>query len=217
MPLVALLGRKAHVSVQRAWGRYNECLVVRPLLTRSVTAMVGLVTGDAVAQMSAGGDFDAGRSVRVGLFALLINGPMCYKFYNFLDKVVYPANPTSWRAVAAKVAIDQMLFSPPLLCLYLSAMKTMEGRPWEAASTIKEKAVPCISAGLAFWVPAHVFNFKLIPDAYRTLAVVSFGVVWSAILSTISTPKTLTIRHLEEIPYKYIDTVHEMEKWSASI
>lgn len=84
--------------------------------------------------------------------------------------------------MATKVLIDQIMFSPPLLCVYLSAMKAMEGCPFEAKSTIEEKALPCITAGFGFWVPAHVVNFKVVPDAYRTLIVISLGVRTTTLL-----------------------------------
>lgn len=190
LPLVPPHTRKAVVATaslaRKLWAAYNHNLVVKPLVTRAASATVGLVAGDAIAQASSGERFDLARSLRVGLFAFCINGPLCYKFYTAVDRVVFPACPTSWRAVAAKTFIDQVVFSPPLLCVYLGLMKAMEGKPHESLSTIREKAWPCSSAGFAFWVPAHIVNFKLIPDAYRSLAVVSLAMAWTAILSTIS-------------------------------
>ncbi|GMH35740.1 hypothetical protein BSKO_03608 [Bryopsis sp. KO-2023] len=174
------------VLVRKMWAAYEHNLVVKPMMTRAVSSMAGLMSGDAIAQASSGERFDLARSLRVGLYAFCINGPLCYKFYRVVDKCVFPANPTSWRAVAAKTFIDQAIFSPPLLCVYLAMMKVMEGKAHESVSTVRDKAWPCTSAGFAFWIPAHVVNFKLVPDAYRSLAVLSMGTAWTAILSTIS-------------------------------
>lgn len=78
--------------------------------------------------------------------------------------------------MAAKVLIDQLAFNPPLMCVYLSAMKLMEGCPNEAVETVQKKAIPCVTAGFAFWGPAHVLNFRVVPDSSRSLAVLAFGV-----------------------------------------
>lgn len=88
VPLVSLgVLRKAQLSVSRLWSVYNEQLVVRPVLTRSLTSMVGLVSGDALAQFSAGGKYDSARALRTAAYAFLISGPVNYKFYKFLDQV----------------------------------------------------------------------------------------------------------------------------------
>lgn len=193
LPLAPPQTRRAIIAgaamVRKMWAAYNHNLVVKPMTTRAVSAMFGLVSGDAIAQASSGERFDLGRSLRVALYAFCINGPLCYKFYSAVDKFVFPATPTSWPAVAAKTIIDQVVFSPPMLCVYLSMMKVMEGKPDDSISAIRENAWPCTSAGFAFWIPAHVVNFKLVPDAYRSLVVLSFGMAWTAILSTISRQK----------------------------
>lgn len=177
------------VLAKRAWALYNHNLVVKPVSTRAVSAVAGLVTGDAIAQVASGDKFDPGRSLRMAVYAFCIHGPVCYKVYNAMDKIILPARPTSWAAVAAKTLVDQVFFSPPLLCVYLSLMKALEGSPQDSLATIREKAWPCTSAGFCFWIPAHVVNFKLVPDAYRSLIVLSFGVAWTAILSSLSSQK----------------------------
>lgn len=88
VPLVSVGAlRKVQLSVSRLWSVYNEQLVVRPVLTRSLTSLVGLVSGDALAQLSAGGKYDAARGLRTAVFAFAISGPVNYKFYQFLDQV----------------------------------------------------------------------------------------------------------------------------------
>ena len=54
-----------------------------------------------------------------------------------LDSVVFPRDPTSLRAVLAKMAADQLLWAPAMTCVFFVALKTMEGHPELIESTLQ--------------------------------------------------------------------------------
>lgn len=72
---------------------YDRLARERPLLVNSLTALVGVSLGDIIAQLGSGATldtFDIARWLRMSSFGLLLGGPACYKFYEWIDATVYP-------------------------------------------------------------------------------------------------------------------------------
>jgi protein Mpv17 len=75
------------------WNLYCQSLEKRPLITKSLTSLMGFALGDAIAQAStrpAGGvgwQYDFKRTARMAAFGGLVAGPLGHYWFNFLDKV----------------------------------------------------------------------------------------------------------------------------------
>jgi protein Mpv17 len=173
----------------RLWSGYLHQLDTRPLLTKSFTSFSGFVVGDAIAQLYAGEKYDYWRTARFAAYGFIIHAPACHVWYGILDSRVYPKAPTSPRAVVAKMAIDQLLFTPFATLVFYSIIKTMEGEAHKITSTIKEKFWPTLLAGYTVWPLAHIINFRFIAGNQRVLYINVVNVAWNVILCKIATSK----------------------------
>lgn len=51
----------------------------------------------------------------------------------------------------AKIVVDQLMFTPLSICVFYSALTTMEGHASRIKQTIREKFLPTLLAGYAVW------------------------------------------------------------------
>lgn len=96
-------------------------------------------------------------------------GCLGHFYYGALDRRVGVLAPTSAPTVAAKVAIDQLLFSPLCTLAFYAYKVTAEGRPAEYVAELRDKLWPTLKAGWSLWPVAHVVNFALVPTQHRIL------------------------------------------------
>ncbi|KAK9819868.1 hypothetical protein WJX72_003457 [[Myrmecia] bisecta] len=174
------------------WALYNRALDTSPILTKSFTSFSGFIIGDTLAQVYAGAGraggekFDYGRTARFAVFGFCIHAPCCHYFYRALDKVVFPLAPKSPQAVLAKIAIDQLMWTPVATVLFYASLKTMEGEAHKIKETLQEKFVKTLLAGYALWPIAHAINFRFIPNKQRVLYINVVQVCWNIILCRIA-------------------------------
>lgn len=149
-----------------AWQGYCDALKRSPLSTKVYTGLVGTLLGDLAAQVlshtskqsqqkqqqqeyqhsstsgsnsSAGFHFDAMRAGRLCLYSALIGTPMSHIWYGLLESTVLPATPLAPAAVAAKVALDQLLQTPFGMALFFAVMKVLEGKPGQVQPELQSK------------------------------------------------------------------------------
>lgn len=82
------------------------------------------------------------------------------------------------------MAIDQAVFSPTILAVFMGGISILEGR---SVSEIKEKFHKSYFNGLmnsyCYWPFVNAFTFALIPVHYRPIVNSGFGIAWNAYLS----------------------------------
>jgi hypothetical protein len=88
---------------------------------------------------SAGFHFDAMRAGRLCLYSAVIGTPMSHIWYGLLESTVLPASPLAPAAVAAKVALDQLLQTPFGMALFFAVMKVLEGKPGQVQPELQSK------------------------------------------------------------------------------
>jgi hypothetical protein len=71
---------------------------------------------------------DWGRTARLCVFNGMM-GCLGHVYYGALDRSVMAHAPKTVRAVAAKVAIDQLAFAPACTLLFYAYKCAVEGRP----------------------------------------------------------------------------------------
>jgi hypothetical protein len=100
---------------------YAKCLETNPVLTKSLTALLGFCLGDSLAQSIEGTHthLDVYRCLRLGSYGLVLDGPVQHFWYRFLDRVVWPEDSTSMKAILTKTAADQLLWSPVSVAVVL--------------------------------------------------------------------------------------------------
>lgn len=147
--------------LQRFVSTYNTCLRRNPVATKACTSFIGFTIGDRLAQTIIDGPFDPYRTLRLGLYGLLLDGPIGHFWYKLLDVKVYPNDPKSNKAVLTKTALDQLIWAPAMTCVFFAFLKLLEGHPDAILLTIQTKVVPTVLANYLLWPMAHYFNFKV--------------------------------------------------------
>ncbi|CAD7699152.1 unnamed protein product [Ostreobium quekettii] len=180
--------------MEHLWCGYRWSLSRRPLLTKSLTSMVGFVAGDMVAQLSAGArlrlagarKYDVGRTFRMAVFGGAIAGPLSHVWFQALDKTVLPDIPKHPIAVVIKSAADQLFMAPLGTVLFYTSLRSMESQAHMAMATIKAKLVPTLKINYKFWPLAHIINFAMVPPPLRILYVNCMSILWAVVLSRIA-------------------------------
>lgn len=152
---------------------------------------------------------DRCRTSRFAIWGGLFGSPAGHLWYGLLDRTVLPGNPRSprrvvarsschgslprlpspCRAIAAKIALDQLAYTPVIMAAFFCGQKVLEGEPEAIEETLRDKLWPTLLAGWSIWPFAHVLNFALVPTRQRILFINVVSVAWVAVLSQIaSTP-----------------------------
>ena len=108
---------------------YESVLESSPLLTKCVTSGVGFAVADVVAQSLSGGFRDADRTAANAAFGLALYGPLSSAWYGALDAFILPESPNGAAAVAAKTALDQILWAPVLVTGLFAWDMARKGEP----------------------------------------------------------------------------------------
>lgn len=170
---------------------YDRWLRERPLATKALTSAALFGLGDRIAQRletSEASDDDewAGlkRTGRMMVWGGLLFAPAGHAWYNVLEKAV---RGSGRAAVAKKIALDQLVFTPPVTLAFFSAMQCMEGRPaGEALRASAAKVPPTLAVNWTVWPLIHVGTFGFVPLPYRVLFINFANIGWSTFLSVMS-------------------------------
>ena len=117
---------------------YESVLASSPLLTKCVTSGVGFAVADVVAQSLSGGFRDANRTAANAAFGLALYGPLSSAWYGALDALILPDSPNGAAAVAAKTALDQLLWAPVLVTGLFAWDMARKGEPLVVARERRE-------------------------------------------------------------------------------
>ena len=92
--------------------------------------------------------------------------------------------PNKKLEIGARVAVDQLVFAPTNLFVFLSTMSILEG------SSPREKLAKTYKSALQgnwmVWPFVQVVNFSFVPLDYRVLFVNGLSIFWNCYLSFIS-------------------------------
>ena len=111
----------------------------------------------------------------------LVNGPSGHAFYAALDRIVQFRGA---MAVALKIGIDQLVYTPPLTAGFFAFNSLAAGASMEdAVGVARRETWPTLLYNWGFWGVAHVVTFTLIPLEHRVAWVALKNFVWSGFLS----------------------------------
>jgi protein Mpv17 len=83
--------------------------------------------------------------------------------------------------VLARVAVDQTLFSPTFLVIFLSTMAYCEGR--DPKENIKKNFFPILATNYMVWPWVQLANFKFVPLNHRLNLANTVAIGWTCYLS----------------------------------
>ena len=101
---------------------------------------------------------------RTGRFCILglTLGPLEHFWYMLLDRML-PG--TSHKMVGMKVIVDEVVYTPPLYCIFYPGMALMEGRTrHEAMQELREKFWPTVKVDCMLLNCKHAQCIVLVPN-----------------------------------------------------
>ncbi|CAO3606650.1 unnamed protein product [Mucor fragilis] len=166
--------------------KYQYNIINRPIRTFAMQSSFMMTLGDIISQQvieKKGLDnHDIGRSVRIMIYAGAINGPLVGSWFGFINNAVKIKN--KWAATFVRVGIDQAVFSPAILAIFMGGISILEGR---TVNEIKMKFENSYFKGLmnayCYWPFVNIFTFSMIPIHYRPIVNSCFGIAWNSYLS----------------------------------
>ena len=173
-------------SIGRLWNFYCRSLEQNPLVTKAIVMALGLACGDLLAKCVTGAFDDFGKTVSMGLFGLLFQGPALHFLNTSLDANIMPNTPTAPTAVIAKTAIDQIMFAPIATAAFIGSMEVLSGSPGTVITAISNRIASTLTASYAIWPAALLLNYAFCPPQHRIIFVNIVTILWSMILSIIA-------------------------------
>ncbi|KAJ0330055.1 hypothetical protein COL5a_003888 [Colletotrichum fioriniae] len=115
----------------------------------------------------------------MALYGGVIFGPVATTWFKFLQNNIVLKNKNA--EMLARVAVDQGVFAPVMISVFLSSMATLEG------GSIKEKLdknyKTALTSNYMLWPFVQVVNFKFVPLHHRVLFVNVISIGWNSYLS----------------------------------
>ncbi|KUI62986.1 Protein sym-1 [Cytospora mali] len=162
---------------------YQAKLASRPLLTQAVTTAVLFGTGDVIAQQAVDKKgiqkHDVARTGRMALYGGAIFGPAATTWFKFLAKNVNLKSPNG--TILARVALDQGVFAPCAIGMFLSSMAVLEGT--SVGDKLDKNYTSALTTNWMVWPFAQAVNFKMVPLEHRVLFVNVISIGWNCYLS----------------------------------
>jgi len=148
-----------------------------------LTTVALFSAGDILAQQAVEGRGTQGhsyaRTARMAAYGGCVFGPAATLWMRALAAKVH----TSRRAttIAARVAADQLLFTPANLACFLSYMAWMEGA--DVRARLRDAYVPVLRTNWMVWPLVQTVNFAVVPLEHRVLVVNVVALGWNCYLS----------------------------------
>lgn len=130
---------------------------------------------------------------------LVLVGPTLHYWYGYLART-FAADST--LNVLKRLALDQLVFTPLFITVFMSSVLALDGRPenviccalhcfyhtnCEQLQQIPDKLrsdfTTTLMANYSVWVPAMFLNFKFVPPQFQVLFSNAVGYLWNVYLS----------------------------------
>lgn len=170
------------------WAAYNDALDSKPLITKSMTSLVGWALGDLLAQIFiSGGPFDMQRFITLSVFGFIYHGPSGHFFYNWLDGRI-PGK--EGKDVALKVFIDQVCWCPIFMTVFFTYLGLVNGDSFSViGAKIKSDLFTACQGSWKVWPIVHTVNFRFIKSKHRLVFINGVQIAFNMFLSIIGSKK----------------------------
>ncbi|KAF2578230.1 hypothetical protein F2Q68_00000686 [Brassica cretica] len=118
----------------------------------------------------------------VVLFSLTVKAILYYfsAKYLYLSKVV---TASGLSGAVLRLLLDQFVFAPIFVGVFLSAVVTLEGKPSHVIPKLKQEWTGAVVANWQLWIPFQFLNFRFVPQNFQVLASNVVALAWNVILS----------------------------------
>jgi len=135
---------------------------------------------------------DFARSAQIGTIGFLYSAPLSHFWYQIMERTVTTRVTT--LALASKIAMDAVLFTPIAIGGYFVFRTFLEGKGLSGVQwKLENKWASAVQASWYFWPACNVINFSLIPTPYRVLYNNVFSLGWNGFLSHLNSSRLKTI------------------------
>uniref|UniRef100_A0A5B7AKN9 Peroxisomal membrane 22 kDa (Mpv17/PMP22) family protein n=1 Tax=Davidia involucrata TaxID=16924 RepID=A0A5B7AKN9_DAVIN len=161
---------------------YLTLLEKYPVLTKAVTSAFLTFIGDLICQLAIDQvpSLDLKRIFLFTLLGLVLVGPTLHFWYLYLSKLVTLPGASG---AFLRLLLDQFLFSPIFIGVFLATLVTLEGRPSQVVPKLQQEWFSAVIANWQLWIPFQFLNFRFVPQQFQVLAANFIALIWNVILS----------------------------------
>ncbi|XVF40859.1 hypothetical protein PTKIN_Ptkin01aG0150500 [Pterospermum kingtungense] len=170
---------------------YLALLEKFPVLTKAVTSALLTFIGDLICQLAIDHvpSLDMKRTFLFTLLGLVLVGPTLHFWYLSLSNLVKLPGAAG---AFLRLLLDQFLFSPIFIGVFLSTLVTLEGRPSQVIPKLHQEWFSAVLANWQLWIPFQFLNFRFVPQQFQVLAANFIALIWNVILSYKAHKEVLT-------------------------
>ncbi|KAJ8536646.1 hypothetical protein K7X08_035047 [Anisodus acutangulus] len=163
-----------------AW--YLSLLEKYPVRTKAVTSAMMTLFGDLICQLwiDQAASVDAKRTFLFTFLGLVLVGPTLHFWYLYLSRLV---TTPGVAGTVMRLVLDQFLFAPIFVGVFLSSLVTLEGRSSQVIPKLQQEWFSSVLANWQLWIPFQFINFRFVPQQFQVLAANFISLVWNVILS----------------------------------
>ncbi|WOO82125.1 Protein sym1 [Vanrija pseudolonga] len=185
-------------AASRLTAVYNRHFDTHPLLTltatngllSSISDLVAQGLGMALAEKDDRPAYDPARTARFAVFGLGM-GPVVGQWLRFLEFSVPMRAGHAVQVTVKRVLLDQFVFAPVGLTLFVGSMGIMEGK---SRAHIKQKFDDvywtALKANWKVWPAIQAANLGIVPLRYRLPFQQTCGILWNTYLSLLNAKQT---------------------------
>ncbi|KAL3678257.1 hypothetical protein R1sor_021213 [Riccia sorocarpa] len=164
------------------WLWYMGCLDSNPILTKAITSAFLTLFGDVFCQfvVENADKLDIKRTCIMTLLGFALTGPTLHFWYLTLHKVVTVGGTAG---VGVRLALDQFVFSPIFIAVFISSLMTLEGKSSQIVAKLKQDLWPACLANWKLWIPAQAINFMLVPQKLQVGFANIVALAWNTYMS----------------------------------
>lgn len=161
---------------------YLALLEKHPVWTKAVTSAILTFVGDLICQIVIDQvpSLDMKRIFLFTFLGLALVGPTLHFWYLYLSKLITTSGASG---AFLRLLVDQFLFAPVFIGVFLSTLVTLEGRPSQVMPKLQQEWFSSVIANWQLWIPFQFLNFRFVPQQFQVLAANFIALVWNVILS----------------------------------
>ncbi|KAB2631072.1 protein sym-1-like [Pyrus ussuriensis x Pyrus communis] len=161
---------------------YLDLLAKYPVATKALTSALLTLIGDMVCQLviDKAPYLDLKRTFLFTLMGLVLVGPTLHFWYLYLSKLV--TTPGASGAFL-RLVLDQFLFAPTFIGVFLSTLMTLEGKPSQVVPKLQQEWFSAVLVNWQLWIPFQFLNFRFVPQQFQVLTANFIALTWNVILS----------------------------------
>ncbi|KAB1200624.1 Protein Mpv17 [Morella rubra] len=165
--------------------KYLALLAKYPVSTKALTSALLTLIGDLICQLVIDQvpSLDWKRTFLFTLLGLVLVGPTLHFWYLYLSRLV--TLPGASGALL-RLVLDQFVFSPIFIGVFLATLVTLEGRPSQVIPKLQQEWFSAVLANWKLWIPFQFLNFRFVPQQFQVLAANFIALVWNVVLSFIA-------------------------------